>query len=413
MRAIRNAGIAVLLVAACGGGRDAGAPAVTRDSAGIAIVENSAPQWQAGQEWRLSDSALLDVGGDFDSVVGPVPLSGGRLAIALAGSHQIRIYDSSGTVLHTSGRTGSGPGEFTMLGGLWAGPGDSLLVMDVMIRRLSVLDPAAAFQRSFSLGSASGSFAPVNGKIEMGLPTGWLPDGSVAAVMMSFSINQQRQGRFRDTVNAIRFGADGVVRDTLARVPGFEMETMTISAAGQSVATPQPVQLGKNTITLAAGDRFYVAQNNAWEVEIRSLDGSLRRLIRVAVPPRPLTPDQVAAHRKRTIEAFEAIPMLKNMPQILDQMRKRVEEAVYPETYPFIEGLLAGPDGTLWVQEVQNVGSESSPLAVIDSAGALLGRVTMPAKFRATAIGADRVYGVWKDEDEVPRVRVYRLQKGG
>jgi hypothetical protein len=155
-----------------------------------------------------------------------------------------------------------------------------------------------------------------------------------------------------------------------------------------------------------------VAQNNAWEIEVRQLDGTLRRLIRLPVQPRPLTPDQAAKHRKELIEQIEAVPMLKNLPQIAAQMRKRIEDAVYPETFPFIEGMLAGPDGALWVQEVQDVGVESGPLTVFDSAGSLLGRVRMPAGFRATAIGSDRVYGVWKDEEEIPRVRVYRLQKG-
>lgn len=401
-----------LLAAACGGAGEGGSAAVTRDSAGITIVENTSPRWQPGQEWRLADSALLDIGGDLDSVLGPVPLSGGRLAIAVNGSHQIRVYDSSGTLQHRSGRTGSGPGEYTMLGGLWAGPGDSLMVLDIMVRRLSVLDDTGGYQRSFSLGGATGSFAPVNGKIEMGFPQGWLPDGSVPAVMMSFSVAQQREGRFRDTVNAIRYGSDGSARDTLARVPGIEMETMTITVGGQSVATPQPVPLGRSTVTVAAGDRFYVAQNNAWEIEVRQLDGTLRRLIRRPIQPRPLTPEQVAAHRKELAEQMAGIQMLRNMPQILDQMKKRIEEAKYPETFPFISSMLVGSDGHLWVQEVQDVGVESSPFTVFDTAGVLLGRVTMPPKLRATAITSDHVYGVWKDEDELPHVRVYLLRKG-
>ena len=404
---------AVLLVAACGGAGDGGGAAVTRDSAGIVIVENGSPRWQPGQEWRLADSALLEIGGDLDSVLGPVPLRGGRLAVAVNGSHQIRIYDSSGALQHSSGRTGSGPGEYTMLGGLWAGPGDSLMVLDIMIRRLSVLDDTAGYQRAFSLGGATGgAFVPVNGKIEMGFPTGWLPDGSVPAVMMSFAVAQQREGRFRDTVKVIRYGSDGSARDTMARVPGIEMETMTLTFGGQSMATPQPVPLGKSPVTVSAGDRLFVAQNNAWEIEVRRLDGALLRLIRRPIPPRPLTPEQVAAHRKELTEQMAGIQQLRNMPQILDQMKKRIEEAKYPATFSFISSMLVGSDGYLWVQEVPDVGVESNPFIVFDTVGVLLGRVSMPPRFRATAITSDRVYGVWKDEDDVPHVRAYRLEKG-
>jgi hypothetical protein len=49
---------------------------------------------------------------------------------------------------------------------------------------------------------------------------------------------------------------------------------------------------------------------------------------------------------------------------------------------------------------------------VFDESGGLLGRVTMPEDFRAASIGADAVYGVWKDEDDVEHVRAYRLRKG-
>ena len=139
---------AVLTVAACGGGGDGGGAAVTRDSAGIAIVENTGPVWSAGQEWKV-DSVILDIGGDVDSVSGPVRLGDGRLAIANAGSHEVRVYDAAGAQLHASGRAGDGPGEYRMLAGIWRGPGDSLLVSDFMARRVSVLDRDAKFARSF------------------------------------------------------------------------------------------------------------------------------------------------------------------------------------------------------------------------------------------------------------------------
>ena len=80
MRGFRLLGSALGL-AACGG-PGGGAP-ITRDSAGIAIVETSGASWSAGREWTL-DSVLLDIGGDVDSVSGPVRLGDGRLAIANA-----------------------------------------------------------------------------------------------------------------------------------------------------------------------------------------------------------------------------------------------------------------------------------------------------------------------------------------
>ncbi len=42
-----------------------GSPTV-RDSAGVEIVENSAPRWRDDQVWRLSPAPLLDLGDPAD-----------------------------------------------------------------------------------------------------------------------------------------------------------------------------------------------------------------------------------------------------------------------------------------------------------------------------------------------------------
>ena len=412
MRGFRLLGSALGL-AACGGAGDGGSAAVTRDSAGIAIVENSRASWSAGQEWTL-DSVLLDIGGDVDSVSGPVRLGDGRLAIANAGSHEVRVYDSAGTQLHASGREGSGPGEYRMLAGIWRGPGDSLLVSDFMARRVSVLDRDARFARSFSLGGSAGVMMPTGGRIEFAVPQGWFADGSVVGVTMSFAMNQAQQGAYRDTVSALRYGPDGAVRDTIARFPGAEMEQMTMSMGGQSFSAPMPVPLGRQSVTAAQGDLFYLAKNIAWEVEVRQLDGRLLRLIRIMADPRPLTPADIAAHRKAQLDQIEAMPAMRSMPEaIKTQLTARIEQARYPATLPFVSSLLVDAEGHLWAQEVPSPGNDRATYAVFDESGRLLARVTMPEDFRAASIGTDAVYGVWKDADDVEHVRAYRLRKGG
>lgn len=413
MRGYWVAGLVMIGSSACDGGGSSAAGAATRDSAGVSIVENRSSQWPAGREWRVIDSAVLDIGGDLDSVSGPVRLSSGRLAIANAGSHEIRIYDGSGALLHSAGRMGSGPGEYQNLAGLWLGPGDSILVSDFLVRRLTVLDSDGTFHRSFSLGGATGTMLPTNGRIELAIPQGWFADGSVAAVTMSFSINQAREGSFRDSVSALRYGPDGQVRDTIGRFPGVEMEQLTMTMGTQSFSAPSPVPLGRQTVAVAQGDRFYLAQNNAWELEVRRIDGKLIRLIRVDTRPGPITPDDITAHRKAQLEQIEAIPMMRNVPEgVKSQIRARIEQAKYPATLPFVSALLIDAEGNIWVQEVQPPRVKSSVFAVVDSSGRLLGRVTMPADFRAATIGTDAVYGVWRDSDDVQHVRAYPLRKG-
>lgn len=405
---------AALAATGCAGTEGGGAAPVARDSAGITIVENTGPAWGQGQEWKVGDSVLLDISGtDIDSAVGPAVLSDGRVAIGVAGSREIRIYDASGTLASKLGRQGGGPGEFTNISGLWVGPGDSLLVLDVFVRRLSVIDPSGVYQRSFSLGGASGALMPTDGKVDMAIPLGWMGDGTIAGMTLSFAINSTRQGKYRDTVSALRYEPGGAARDTITRFPGIEMQQVTMSFNGQTFSAPNAVLLGKVTMTTAEGDRFYVAQNNTWEVEVRESDGALLRVIRLPKQPAPLTPEMVEIHRKEALEALGSNAMMRSVPEALKkQITASVEQAVYPETLPFIDGIIIDPARNIWVSEVQSPGTEVRVLAVFDSAGAFQGRVAMPARFRPTVVGADRIYGVWLDPDDVQHVRAYRLQKG-
>ncbi|HEU5218588.1 MAG TPA: hypothetical protein VFU23_08005 [Gemmatimonadales bacterium] len=397
--------------AGCGGSDAGGGKAATRDSAGISIVENSGPAWSSDRGWKVVDSPLVDIG-DVDHVFGPVPLSDGRLAVANAGTNEVRIYDARGALLKSSGRAGSGPGEYQNLAGIWRGPGDSVMVSDVLVRRVSVLDREGAFARSVTLGGAGASLMPTSGTVSLAIPSGWLDDGSILGVAQSFGIGVAREGTFRDSLMVIVYGPDGLARDTVGRFPGPEMEQMTLSFGGRSMPAPTPVPLGRQFVGSANGDRFYLSVNNAWEIEVRGLDGSLKRLIRSDIKPATITPDDIAANRKEMREQMESQPMMRNVPDaIKQQLTARIDQAKYPATFAFFAGLLTDQDGNLWAQEASASSSRAQRYAVIDSSGRFLGRVTMPASFRTSSIGSDAVYGVWKDPDDVEHVRVYPLRK--
>ncbi len=53
----------------------------------------------------------------------------------------VLVYDSSGHYVDTWGRSGEGPGEFRYVFDLMLLPGDSLLVLDRSLQRVTVLDP--------------------------------------------------------------------------------------------------------------------------------------------------------------------------------------------------------------------------------------------------------------------------------
>jgi hypothetical protein len=237
------------------------------------------------------------------------------------------------THLNTSGRQGSGPGEYGAITGMWRTPSDSLVVLDILVRRLTVVGPDGGVGRSFSLGGLGGAMVPSStGQVNMSLPAGLLDDGSLIGVSLALQINAERAGRFRDTMPAIRFGADGTVMDTLGWFQGIEMEQMTLNFGGQSVSTPTGVPLGKNTIIVAGGDRVYVGTNNSWQVEVWNPGQGLTSLIRVARPPRTLDAAGVEQHRKDQIQLMDAQAGASLPPQLRDQMVERINSVTYPET---------------------------------------------------------------------------------
>lgn len=411
-----------IILAACGGGEAGGAgEASVRDSAGIQIVENTGPELPEGSGWTLSAEPLMSVGGDvtnpandFNRVVGAVRLSDGRVAVADGASNEIRVFGPDGAHQTSVGRTGEGPGEYQIMAGLWHTDTDSIVVLDVAIRRLTVLGPTAEYGRSFSLGGMGGAMIPgADGSVNMSIPAGVLDDGSLIGMANTFRINDTREGAFRDPLPLIRYGPDGAVRDTVAEVPGLEMEMMTMSFAGQSFSSPTPVSLGKQTLAVARGSRLYVATNEAWEVEAREADGTLRALFRVGAAPRPLAEADIATHRQEQRDLVDAQPGMSMAPQELkDQIYERINVAPYPTTLPFIANLLVDDTGHLWAQEVSRPGDLRQRWGVFTPEGRLVTWLVMPERFRPTHITTDAIVGIWQDPDDVEHVRVYGLTRG-
>lgn len=412
---------ALSVLAACGDRSGAGtnAGATVRDSAGIQIVENSTPLWAEGRGWTVVDSPLVDIGGkagdaayDLSQVSAVLRLTNGRLVVGVGGAFQIRFYDAAGTHLATSGTRGNGPGEYQGLAGPWRISGDSVLVADPLVRRLTLLSDSGQVIRTFSLGGESGAPIPQEGRVSMAFPAGAFRDGTILGTAQSFRVNDAEQGAYRDSASYLVYSPAGVVRDTVGRQPGVEMEQMTMNFGGQSFNAPSPVPLGRNTVNTVAADAFLVAKNDAWEIEVYSSEGRLTRLIRVRADPRPITPEDVTAHRRETRQQIEDQPMLRGMPEMIrKQMFDRVDNAEYPETFPFIASILATIDGTLWVQEQVKPGNEQRVMVVIDSTGRFLGRVTLPLRFQATYADHEVVVGIWKDDEDVEHARVYAIRR--
>lgn len=178
------------------------------DSAGVEIVESRRPLWGDGDEWRISDAPVLQIGtvtGDpayeLHRVAGVIRLSDGRIVVANDGSRQLRFYDAKGVHLRDVGRQGEGPGEFQFLYRVWTLPADSLATFDNAQMRVSIFDSQGTLVRSRQLQVVEGMGRP-------SAQTGF-SDGSILTISGVGSLSPQ-EGRIEGN-NWIysRYSGDG------------------------------------------------------------------------------------------------------------------------------------------------------------------------------------------------------------
>jgi hypothetical protein len=383
-----------------------------RDSAGITIVENRSPSWTEATAWRLSDSPTLRMGvmaGDsaqeFYGIAGVVRLSDGTIVVANSGTHELRYYRATGTLVTTAGRQGDGPGEFQGLMSLVRIPADTVGAIDVRHRRLSVFDPGGRFARDVPLSSNLLQYLGI---------TGQFGDGTFLAsaqpIRTSSDLSSRPLGPARDSLLVVRVDASGAVVDTIGLFPGNRVTVKMIEMGGASIPLSIPVAFAPTTQLTAGSGTAYVGVPDTYEIGVYSPSGKLLRLIRRAQPPRVVSEADKAGWRDRM--RAQSLPSTSpRMRQTMQTMLDALANPDFAEIMPAFRRLLVDAAGDLWVSDYQGSDSTRQHLSVFDPGGRLLGTVVLPQRLMVTEIGADYVLGHTTDETEVEHVELYALIK--
>jgi hypothetical protein len=357
---------------------------------------------QAVAEWTLGPRPLVEIGGeaegpaDFLRIQSVLRLGDGRIVVADRSSSEIRIFDRNGQHLATFGRNGSGPGEFQAIG--WAGrSGDTLLVDDLILRRVTLLtlgaEPSLASITRLTAPSDRGSYSVV-GRLSSGAwvvatgvtPTFDNPQG-VHRVMVSYGLVPS------DGQGAVRWLGEYPSAAVHVHNPSEDMRGASVGPIAFS-----PWHYGELVgATIWLGDpatdsllRFTPPYSKAEPVSL----GLQRR--------RP-SREQVRAARDRELEMARS-----------DQDRARIQakysRPLLPEFLPYYRGLLS-TGAELWIHEYGGDPNDGNQYLVLGSDGTRRGRVVVPPGFRIHDAGQDYVLGVYFDEDDVERVRLYRLTR--
>jgi hypothetical protein len=401
------AAIATLASACAGDARDEEVRDVTvRDSAGVTIVESGrAPSRPL---LTLDTSAAVDIGETLDEdpdyqlfqVASALRLSDGTIVVANRGSHQLKLYDSTGRFVRNVGRQGAGPGEFEQLNWMGRLPGDTIVTYDFSGRRLSRFLPDGEFAGSVTLGGSNTS--------DFVFPVGMLDDGRMVVRRGAvFTAGESPSGRSRDSLMVMLAGADGIVQDTLGRFPGTESSVQQSGSGNNRMMMVTSVPFARGTYLGVHRDAIVVATNDTYEIRLFDTTGQLRRIVRRLGEPVPVTPADVEAYRQQQLESAE-----RSNAQFRTLIERQLADAEYPQTMPAYTSVMPDAAGRLWVRESTHMG-EPPRWAVYDPDGALMAELTVPDRFRPLDIGEDYVLGVLRDELELERVLLYRLAPAG
>ena len=399
--------ILALATLACGdpqspNGRSPALAAAVRDSADIRIVENSRPPSESRLDWRVGTEPAVSIGAREGE--GPYMLhragdafilSDGRIVVANMGSHELRVFDASGTHVATWGRRGEGPGEFNPFVQAHRWRGDSVLALYSPANHLSVLDSEGNFGRAFTL-ARDDSFFQVEAVSPVGaiVSSDWLPrsldDGLV---------RPEDTYRLKD--------AKGDELSLLGSFPGTEWFNFWDGTRGWGAEIPHAHRIS----AFAWGGLVAIAPNDTYEIRVFGLDGTLKRIVRrdhdLVV--------STAAHMDAEIEDRVARRPEEERAEWRRELREDFQQIPLPETFPAFAAATADLVDHLWVREYElpGEGGANPVWTVFNPEGRVLGFVETPAGLDIYEIGEDYILGLATDDLGVEYIQVWALERSG
>jgi hypothetical protein len=384
--------LACVLVASACAGDPADDLVVRRDSAGVAIVESSAPRLESVHAWRVDTAPLLDLTltgeGDahiFHGVADALRMADGSLVVADAGSHQVRRYAADGTLQWRVGRDGEGPGEFRQLANVARFRGDSVIAFDYWLGRATVIGPDGGVGRAFH------PYGP-KPAVERLLA---LDDTLLVAQVSAYARMEGNAGLFRIPAHVVTISAAGAVTDTVTEMHGIE--TFLLERGDMRPLFPR-------TGRIATGHgRVHVGDAERMEIEVWSPEGRVERIVRVPAYDLAISP--------RELERERAL-MLGARPS--SRARELVAALPDPATRPAYAQLVVDATGAVWAAGFRALADTIGPTAweLFDADGTWLGATELPRTLRVLEIGEDWVLAVHPDEMDVERVQLLPLRRG-
>lgn len=311
--------------------------------------------------------------------------SKGNIYVADWGARSITVLDPRASYVRMIGRDGTGPGEFRRVTSIHIVAGDTVMVFDRSIRRLTTFAPGGnAFVRMSTLRSGALSF-PL--EIHRVPGTGfWL--GQYSRAFTPEDTREEAMNR-RDLFRLLR--ADGSLEtDSLLQLPSEHL--IVARRRGSVMAGPNPFG-ARPLVAITSDDRVIAAWGDSQVVHGFDTRGTL------------LGTARVTRRRVRvTDQEFEDELQFLNARA---QAQLRTER---PDAWPLMRALVADDAGRFWVG-LSPGRTDMAEWLVFSSDFTYLGSVRLPPRLTLFAIRSGKAYGVLLDATDVPTIVVYDVSR--
>jgi hypothetical protein len=228
-----------------------------------------------------------------------------------------------------------------------------------------------------------------------------LSDGRLIAQSQNAVTLESRPGAGRDTVPLFALDLVRGVADSLGGFPSHDYMIHT----GRGSVSAGNLPFGKDLHVVVHASRVYVGTADGPELLGLGADGRVERVVRWTAAPVPVTAADIEAYTQALSQEFGP-----GQEERRERFLLRLKQTPFPKWKPAYAGLLAGPEGSLWVRRYTEPDrSAPADFEVFDSTGRWLGGVRMPPGYDPAQITAGAVVGTWRDENDVQHVRVYRM----
>lgn len=394
-------GVALVVIgslAACEPYTYRGTPLIT-DSAGVTVVDHGAVVYEQLPQLSLATSPVVSIGVvdgpaefQFDDVTDALRRRDGSILV-VDRSRTLRAFDSTGAYLWSAGSDGDGPGEFRFPQRITEVAGDTIVVWDPVLGRLSLFVDPGRFVRAQTVDGLAG-IARVLG----------------ASANNRFLVERRSIERaIIDAHSAIISSADILHMDMTGSTVSLGRESLGIQY--QEVdegGAYSPAIFGTPAVLAPALDGYWYGDATRYELKQVSARGELTTIVRWIGPDQSIRD----ADFEEVLEVWTGGPDAD--PDIRQFMREYGRSHPRAARFPSYEQLLADPSGELWVRDFVRDHDDDGRrrwLLFSPDGTEILGRLEHDARFRPLRTNAGWVLGVERDDLDVERVVLVEVSR--